>query len=550
MLRNLSIRTGLSLVLVFFTSALLLAISSGWLSSRLAGQSFESLYRDISTTLLPLKQAEARIWGSQVALATAHRNTLRGENIENVRAETGHAEKSLVEADKLLQEVVDTTKLSPPEEAEFAVKTLSAFQAYAVLARKGGAGLARGNGTDYSDTEMVEKRGQHLREMDGHMRKLSESIEKRNGAMYASAQSTLKLAQVGAVVLILLGLLLAAGCWSFFKTKVLRPLAEAGRLLEQVAQGDLTQQVQAHSTNEIGRLMGSLQTMQEGLVQTVSQVCWGVDQITAGTHEIAGGNNDLSYRTEQQAASLQETAASMEELASTVKQNAENASMADNLATECMTVAQHGEVAAGKVVETMRGISASSSKISEIVSVIDGIAFQTNILALNAAIEAARAGEQGRGFAVVAGEVRKLAQRSAEAAKEIGALIEESADKVVSGSKQVELASSTMHEIVTSVRRVTSIMSEIAAASREQSTGIDQVNLAVVQMDQTTQQNAALVEETSAAAASLEEQAQRLQSVVSRFQVPVDAGEQYGVSHEVGLRLAARDQRLLPTAAA
>jgi len=259
----------------------------------------------------------------------------------------------------------------------------------------------------------------------------------------------------------------------------------------------------------------------------------GVDEINVGSREISAGNTDLSSRTEQQAASLEETAASMEQLASTVKQNADNARQANQLAASASDVAERGGSAVSEVVSTMQGISASSRKISEIVSVIDGIAFQTNILALNAAVEAARAGEQGKGFAVVAGEVRSLAQRSAQAAKEIKGLIEDSVTKVGAGSQQVERAGATMQEIVASVKRVTDIMGEISAASEEQSSGIDQVNRAVSQMDEVTQQNAALVEEAAAAAGSLQDQAHRLAEAVAVFKI--NAGEVIEVpAHQLG----------------
>ena len=303
----------------------------------------------------------------------------------------------------------------------------------------------------------------------------------------------------------------------------LQPLQEAGHHFDRIAGGDLTARIEARNTNEIGLLFAALKRMQESLTRTVSAVRRGVDEINVGSHEIAAGNTDLSSRTEQQAASLEETAASMEQLASTVKQNADNARQANQLAASASDVAERGGSAVSEVVTTMHGISASSRKISEIVSVIDGIAFQTNILALNAAVEAARAGEQGKGFAVVAGEVRSLAQRSAQAAKEIKGLIEDSVGKVGAGSQQVERAGATMQEIVASVKRVTDIMGEISAASEEQSSGIDQVNRAVSQMDEVTQQNAALVEEAAAAAGSLQEQAQRLAEAVAVFKI--NAGE-------------------------
>ena len=316
--------------------------------------------------------------------------------------------------------------------------------------------------------------------------------------------------------------LLVFATYVFLRRRVLQPLQEAGHHFDRIAGGDLTARIEARNTNEIGLLFAALKRMQESLTRTVSAVRRGVDEINVGSHEIAAGNTDLSSRTEQQAASLEETAASMEQLASTVKQNADNARQANQLAASASD-AERGGSAVSEVVTTMHGISASSRKISEIVSVIDGIAFQTNILALNAAVEAARAGEQGKGFAVVAGEVRSLAQRSAQAAKEIKGLIEDSVGKVGAGSQQVERAGATMQEIVASVKRVTDIMGEISAASEEQSSGIDQVNRAVSQMDEVTQQNAALVEEAAAAAGSLQEQAQRLAEAVAVFKI--NAGE-------------------------
>jgi len=316
----------------------------------------------------------------------------------------------------------------------------------------------------------------------------------------------------------------SGGAMMFLTRHVLQPLGEANQLFERIAAGDLTQRVAIHSQNEIGQLFQSLERMQEGLNRTVTQVRRGVDEINVGVGEIAAGNADLSGRTESQAASLEETAASMEQLASTVKQNADNARQANQLAASASDVAERGGAVVSEVVHTMTEISTSSNKISEIVSVIDGIAFQTNILALNAAVEAARAGEQGKGFAVVAGEVRSLAQKSAQAAKEIKTLIEDSASRVETGTQQVERAGLTMREIVDSVQRVTDIMGEISAASQEQASGIDQVNHAVSQMDEVTQQNAALVEEASAAAISLQEQTRQLVQAVAVFKT--QAGEE------------------------
>jgi len=292
----------------------------------------------------------------------------------------------------------------------------------------------------------------------------------------------------------------------------------AANVAKRIASGDLLQPVTVRA-GDTTSLVAAMKAMQDTLGNVVATIRESTDAVGTASKEIAQGNTDLSQRTEEQASSLEETASSMEELTATVKQNADNARQANQLAASASAVAVKGGAVVGEVVSTMGAISASSKKIADIIGVIDGIAFQTNILALNAAVEAARAGEQGRGFAVVASEVRSLAQRSAAAAKEIKELITDSATKVDSGSKLVEDAGQTMAEVVASVKRVTDIMSEITAASMEQSTGIEQVNEAIVQMDQVTQQNAALVEESAAAAESMEEQARQLAQAVSVFKL-------------------------------
>jgi methyl-accepting chemotaxis protein len=298
---------------------------------------------------------------------------------------------------------------------------------------------------------------------------------------------------------------------------IVRPLQTAIGHAGRIAGGDLTADIQARSGDETGDLLRALAGMNQGLVGIVRQVRSGTETMSAASTQISSGNQDLSQRTEEQASTLEETASSMEELTSTVTPNADNARQASQLAVSASDVARKGGQVVGQVVSTMNGISESSKKISDIISVIDGIAFQTNILALNAAVEAARAGEQGRGFAVVAAEVRNLAQRSAAAAKEIKGLINESVDKVDTGARLVDAAGNTMQEIVASVKKVSDLIAEIAAASEEQDAGIQQVNTAVTQMDQVVQQNASLVEEAAAATESMKSQAGALLQMVSRF---------------------------------
>ncbi|MEB0137464.1 MULTISPECIES: methyl-accepting chemotaxis protein [unclassified Undibacterium] len=314
---------------------------------------------------------------------------------------------------------------------------------------------------------------------------------------------------------LILGVLIA-----YFSTRaIVGPITIAVRVAETIAAGDLSLQIASERSDETGQLLNALKLMNANLLAIVKQVRGGTDAIATASSQIATGNLDLSSRTEQQASSLEETASSMEELTSTVKHNADNAHQAKQLAISASSAAAQGGVVVAQVVDTMGGIHTSSRKIVDIISVIEGIAFQTNILALNAAVEAARAGEQGRGFAVVAAEVRNLAQRSALAAKEIKTLIDDSVEKVEVGSRLVSQAGQTMQSVVSSIQSVTDIMAEISAANHEQSSGIEQINQAITQMDEVTQQNAALVEQAAAAAAALETEAGSLSQVVAVFHI-------------------------------
>jgi len=343
------------------------------------------------------------------------------------------------------------------------------------------------------------------------------SKEVMDGSVTADRSLMVVLFVLGAVA-VALGVI----CAAVITRSITGPLEGAVSVAQKVAAGELTSQVFVEGKDETSELLQALKDMNDSLAKTVGDVRTGTELISTASQEIASGNADLSARTESQASSLEETASSMEELTSTVKQNADNARQANQLAVSASSVAEKGGTVVAQVVNTMGSITESSRKIADIISVIDGIAFQTNILALNAAVEAARAGEQGRGFAVVASEVRNLAQRSAGAAKEIKELITDSVEKVDAGSKLVDEAGQTMDLIVTSIRQVADIMGEITAATQEQSNGIEEVNQAITQMDEMTQQNAALVEQAAAAAESMQEQAELLSQAVSIFKLSHD----------------------------
>jgi len=379
--------------------------------------------------------------------------------------------------------------------------------------------------TDYSEARNLML-GETLPALDVLQKSVDELNALQKKVVEQSGAQVIETVRFSQLLFIAIGIgaLLAGIAFAVMLSRsITRPLNHAVDIARTVASGDLTSRIEVKTRDETGRLLQALKDMNDSLVRIVAQVRTGTDTIAGASTQIAAGNLDLSSRTEEQASTLEETASSMEELTSTVKQNADNARQADQLAQSASEVANRGGMVVSQVVETMGSINESSRKISDIISVIDGIAFQTNILALNAAVEAARAGEQGRGFAVVATEVRNLAQRSAAAAKEIKSLIDDSVEKVAAGTKLVDQAGATMSEIVGSVQRVTDIMAEITAASDEQSAGIEQINLAITQMDEVTQQNASLVEEAAAAADAMQEQARGLQQVVGTFRIDSSA---------------------------
>jgi methyl-accepting chemotaxis protein len=355
----------------------------------------------------------------------------------------------------------------------------------------------------------------HVKALDAVIEAIKASSHERDEAATAAYKMSVALIIGLSASALLMGAFVA---WRI-QLSITRPLATAVSVAQSIAEGDLSREIHIHASDEVGRLMEALATVNTDLSRIMLNVRTAADTVQTATLEIAGGNTDLSQRTEQQAANLEETAASMEQLIATVRNTADTAQSAADLARDASSAADRGGQVVGRVVHTMEAISQSSRKITDIIGVIDGIAFQTNILALNAAVEAARAGEQGRGFAVVAGEVRSLAQRSAEAAREIKTLIGASMENVENGSTLVADAGATMTDIVTQVQKVSSLLEEISQATGEQTQGIAQVNQAVTQLEQTTQQNAALVEESAAASASLSQQAERLVEAVGIFRL-------------------------------
>ena len=512
MIKNISIKARLIFIIVLLGAELVVGATVGLFSLGQANASLQTLYENSIVCLGQLDQVVRRLDGNQALIARA----LSAEPA-SVAALLDEVERNKAVIDTQWRAysatvMTDKEKASAAQFLQAREQFLSQAQQPAVAALRSGdtaraAGLVHGT----MNSLFVPVRGA----IDAL---IQVQLDQADAARKAS-QSTYELVRLVCLAGMALGLAVAAVIGAMLVRGIVRPLDEAVRVAGAVAAGDLTQDITVRANDETGRLMRSLDEMNAGLAGIVGHVRTGTDTIATAAGQIAAGNLDLSARTEQQAAALEQTASSMEELTSTVKQNAENARQANVLAVSASGVAAKGGTVMTEVVSTMGEINSSAARIADIIGVIDGISFQTNILALNAAVEAARAGEQGRGFAVVAGEVRTLAQRSAAAAKEIKSLIDDSVEKVNHGSDLVDQAGATMGEIVRSVSRVTAIMTEIMNASQEQTTGIEQVNQAITQMDQATQQNAALVEEASAAAQALREEAGRLAQTVGVFKL-------------------------------
>ncbi|WP_228893599.1 methyl-accepting chemotaxis protein [Pseudoduganella aquatica] len=458
-------------------------------------------------------------------IARAMRNAMLSTDPETVRKELKRVDDRKVEIAARLDKL--TALISDDEDAESKAKlkaVMEARQRYEVVQS---AFVGKSADVGKRDENVVYLLTTVRKEQTAYLNSLTDLVKYQTEAVNKAATDA-HAAYLGArtmmIALTVIASVLAAVVVYWITRSITSPLNRAVGVAEAVAGGDLTQHIECDSADETGQLLRALKNMNESLARTVGRVRSGSDTISTASSEIASGNLDLSSRTEQQASSLEETASSMEELTSTVTQNAENARQATSLVVSASEFATKGGKVVGEVVSTMGAIKESSNKIVDIIGVIDGIAFQTNILALNAAVEAARAGEQGRGFAVVASEVRNLAQRSAAAAKEIKALIGQSVETVDTGARLVDEAGATMEGIVKAVRQVADIMTEISAASQEQSSGIAQVNQAIVSIDDVTQQNAALVEEAAAAAQSMRDQAELLAEAVSVFRL---AEQQY-----------------------
>ncbi|MDR5875261.1 methyl-accepting chemotaxis protein [Halomonas sp. CUBES01] len=514
MLRNLSVNAAVVVALLLFVSAMIINVVMSAFAEQATEETLTTLERINVDQLNEINRADALWSGALVDLEVASNDFMLG------RAQ---------QADERLSAAVD--QIDRAEERLHNFSSVPRTESGAALGEEIDTVFARVIDLSRQQAEALDQ--MNTSSFTNLRREMAPVAEAQEAALnefmtYASARGDALQQELDEInrfyrliewAILAFTLVLVLLIYLGLRSVVVRPLNQAVKTLNTIADADLTTSIPSGGKNEVGQLYTAMQRMQQSLNDIVGRVRDGSREIHHGTREIASGNADLSSRTEQQAASIEETASSMEEMTATVKQNADNARQASTLAAEASSTAERGGDVVQQVVETMHGISSSSQQVADITSVIDSIAFQTNILALNASVEAARAGEQGRGFAVVAGEVRNLASRSADAAKEIKGLIDNSVTQIQQGSTLVEQAGTTMSDVVNAVRRVTDIMDEISAASQEQSDGIEQVGQAIGQMDQVTQQNASLVQQATAAASSLEEQANRLEEAVAVFKL-------------------------------
>ncbi len=531
MFKNLTIKSRLIFVIALLSVLLIVIGAVGLFGMSKANDGLYSVYNDRTKPLEQLTQIDRLILHNRLLIAVS----IVTPTAEEIRRNTAEIEKNIEEIGAIWKAYIESGLGA--EEKAMAEKFADNRAQFVKEGLRVAVATLRANDLKATQRVVTEKvRPLYVPVGEGVNALIKLQIDEA-GKEYKTSQSRYDAIRLVSIVAILAGVGLAAFIGIVLIRAITVPLHAAVVVTERIANGHLDNRIEATSNDEVGRLMHALKNMNGQLASLVGEVRNGTQSINTAAVEITTGNSDLSQRTQEQASALEETASSMEEMTSTVKHNADNARQANQLAANARKLAEDGTEVVTSTIGAMDAISDSSKKIADIIGVINEIAFQTNLLALNAAVEAARAGEQGRGFAVVATEVRNLAQRSAQAAKEIKELIVDSVDKVKTGSELVDKSGTTLSEIVTAVKKVSDIIAEIAAASQEQSAGIDQVNKAVMQMDEVTQQNAALVEETAAASKSMEEQAKALLELVSRFRT--DSSAPVSISEKVAKALPA-----------